>query len=164
MIVNGLASVIMETSESVAKTRWYSIREAAEYLDVGEPTLYRWMREGKITYRKVGDSTRFWQEDLDSVMQVFRSAKDSERTKEVCSACGHDELVEGKVRGAGLIYFVPKKTKFWTLKDSFVSTTAYMCTRCGAISLFGEVPKLVRLRTQAKEPSKNESSGERSQP
>ena len=27
------------------KTRWYSIKEAAEFLDVGEPTLYRWMRE-----------------------------------------------------------------------------------------------------------------------
>ena len=35
------------------KRHWYSIKEAAEYLDVGEPTLFRWMREGKITYRKV---------------------------------------------------------------------------------------------------------------
>ena len=60
----------MEKTENTKKMKWYSIREAAEYLDVGEPTLYRWMREGKMTFRKVGDSTRFWQEDLDSVMQV----------------------------------------------------------------------------------------------
>jgi len=69
----------MENEPPPNKTKWYSIQEAAEYLDVGEPTLYRWMREGKITFRKVGDSTRFWQEDLDAVMQVYHSAKDLER-------------------------------------------------------------------------------------
>ena len=69
----------MGTNDVAAtKTKWYSIRMAAEYLDVGEPTLYRWMREGKITYRKVGDSTRFWQEDLDAVMEVFHSDKEVE--------------------------------------------------------------------------------------
>lgn len=130
--------------------RWYSIQQAAEYLDVGEPTLYRWMRDGKITYRKVGDSTRFWQEDLDSVMQVFHSEKDVSKTREVCPICHHDDLVEGKVRGAGLVYFVPKKTKFWTLKDSFIETTTRMCLRCGAISWFGDTAKLAALRAQAK--------------
>ncbi len=128
------------------KKVWYSIREAAEYLDVGEPTLYRWMREGKVTYRKVGDSTRFWQEDLDSVMEVFHSSKDVEKTRRVCPFCHHDDLVEGKVRGAGLVYFVPKKTRFWTLKDSFIDLTALMCTRCGAITNFGDTAKLSQLR------------------
>src|SRR5215467_9333592 len=137
----------METNEAAPnKPKWFSIREAAEYLDVGEPTLYRWMREGKITYRKVGDSTRFWQEDLDSVMQVFHSEKDIDKAREVCPVCRHPELVEGKVRGAGLVYFVPKKTKFWTFKDSFVDTSAWMCTRCGCISWFGETSKLAKLR------------------
>jgi len=139
----------MEITETPKKTKWYSIGEAAEYLDVGEPTLYRWMREGKITFRKVGDSTRFWQEDLDSVMQVYHSAKDVEKVRTVCPICRHDELVEGKVRGAGLVYFVPKKTKFWTLKDSFVETTARMCTRCGAIAWFGDTGKLAKLRIAA---------------
>ena len=94
----------MEKTENTNKTKWYSIREAAEYLDVGEPTLYRWMREGKITFRKVGDSTRFWQEDLDSVMQVSYSARDLDKAREVCPVCHHDELVEGKVprRRSGL--------------------------------------------------------------
>jgi excisionase family DNA binding protein len=131
-----------------AKPKWFSIGEAADYLDVGEPTLYRWMREGKITYRKVGDSTRFWQEDLDSVMQVYHSEKDLDKAREVCPVCRNAEFVEGKVRGAGLIYFVPKKTKFWTLKDSFVSTNARMCTRCGVISLFGDTTKLESLRVK----------------
>ena len=140
----------MEKTENSKQAKWYSIREAAEYLDVGEPTLYRWMRDGKITYRKVGDSTRFWQEDLDSVMQVFHSAKDVEKTREFCPVCHHDVLVEGKVRGAGLVYFVPKKTKFWTLKDSFIQTTARMCTRCGAISWYGDSAKLAALRAAAK--------------
>ncbi len=124
----------------------FSIREAVDYLDVGEPTLYRWMREGKITYRKVGDSTRFWQQDLDSVMQVFHSEKDLDNAREVCPVCRHPELVEGKVRGAGLVYFVPKKTKFWTFKDSFVDTNTRMCTRCGSISWFGDTAKLAKLR------------------
>ena len=137
----------MESNESApTKKKWYSIGEAAEYLDVGEPTVYRWMREGKITYRKVGDSTRFWQEDLDSVMQVFHSEKDVAKARDVCPICRHTELVEGKVRGTGLVYFVPKKTKFWTLKDSFVETKAWMCLRCGTISWFGNTAKLATLR------------------
>jgi excisionase family DNA binding protein len=137
-----------QTGAGATKRKWYSISEAAEYLDVGEPTIYRWMRESKITYRKVGDSTRFWQEDLDSVMEVFHSGKDLDKAREICPVCRHNELVEGKVRGAGLVYFAPKKTKFWTLKDSFVGTRALMCTRCGAISWFGDTAKLATLRVQ----------------
>lgn len=137
-------------AEAANKRRWYSIREAAEYLDVGEPTLYRWMREGKITYRKVGDSTRFWQEDLDSVMQVFHSARDVEKAREVCPVCRGEELSEGNVRGTGLNYFVPTKTKFWTLKGSFVSTRARMCLRCGAVVWFGDTAQLTALLSKTK--------------
>jgi excisionase family DNA binding protein len=140
--------------EPAKPTKWFTIQQAAEYLDVGEPTLYRWMRDGKITYRKVGDSTRFWREDLDSVMQVFRSEKDLGQTRKVCPCCHGDELVEGKVRGTGLVYFVPKKTKFWTLKDSFVETTARMCTRCGAIAWFGDTEKLAGLRERGQPDAK----------
>ena len=151
----------MEQSEvAVARRKWYSIGEAAEYLDVGEPTIYRWMREGKITYRKVGDSTRFWQEDLDSVMQVFHSGRDLDKAREVCPVCRHTELVEGKVRGAGLVYFVPKKTKFWTLKDSFIDTRALMCTRSGAISWFGDTAKLATLRLQPPQSNLKDSTAD----
>ena len=140
----------MEKTEQANKTKWYSIGEAAEYLDVGEPTLYRWMREGKITFRKVGDSTRFWQEDLDSVMEVFHSAKDADKAREVCPVCHHNEMVEGKVHGTGLNYFVPKKARFWTLRDSFIGTDVRMCTRCGALAWFGDTKKLEALRVQSR--------------
>jgi excisionase family DNA binding protein len=146
------------------KPPWFSIKEAAEYLDVGEPTLYRWMREGQITYRKVGDSTRFWQEDLDAVMQVFRSAKDVEKVRTFCPMCHHQELIPGIVQSTGLIYFRPKKTKFWTIKDSNVSTEARMCSRCGVILWFGNTEKLAALKEPPNEPSKppvkTESAGE----
>ena len=157
MITNRII-LFMENNDQSTKKKWYSIGEAAEYLDVGEPTLYRWMRDGKITFRKVGDSTRFWQEDLDAVMQVFPSGKAQEKEREVCPACRHDELVEGKVRGTGLVYFVPQKTKFWTLKDSFVETTARMCTRCGSISWFGNTAKLAALRSSGPAAGKDSPS------
>ena len=150
----------MESETALKKKKWYSIGDAAEYLDVGEPTLYRWMREGKITYRKVGDSTRFWQEDLDSVMQVYHSEKDLDKAREVCPVCRHAELVEGKVRGAGLVYFVPKKTKFWTLKDSFVDTKAWMCSRCGAIAWFGDSVKLAKLRIKSSQEKTSETASQ----
>jgi len=135
------------TEETTAvRQRWYSIKEAAEYLEVGEPTLYRWMREGKITYRKVGDSTRFWREDLDAVMEVFHSEKDVENIKKTCPLCHEGKMVEGTFRSTGLNHFQPRKTKFWTIKDSHVATRAFMCERCGAIQVFGDTEKLAALK------------------
>jgi excisionase family DNA binding protein len=128
-----------------AKQRWYSIQEAAAYLEVTEPTLYRWMREKKITYRKVGDSTRFWREDLDAVMQVFHSERSVEDNKSTCPICHSNEVTEGVFSSTGLNYFQPKKTKFWTLKSGNISSSALMCGRCGAITLFGDTAKLNAL-------------------
>ena len=135
--------------EIIPARKWFSIKEAADYLDVGEPTLYRWMRENKITYRKVGDSTRFWQEDLDAVMEVFHSTRELDKVREVCPVCRYDELVPGKVRTTGLNYFTPGKIRFWTLKDSFIHTSAKMCARCGAIVWFGDLEKLLALQNRA---------------
>jgi excisionase family DNA binding protein len=126
-------------------SKWFTIKEAAKYLSIGEPTLYRWMRDGKITFRKVGDSTRFLVEDLDSFVQVFPSEKDSEKVKQICQACHSDNLVEGVFRTTGLNYFRPKKTKFWALKDSNIKTHSMMCVQCGAISLFGDKEKMNSL-------------------
>ena len=80
------------------------------------------------------------------MMEVFHSSRDVEKTRRVCPICKHDQLVEGNIRGAGLVYFVPKKTKFWTLKDSFINVTALMCARCGAVTAFGDTAKLSELR------------------
>jgi excisionase family DNA binding protein len=138
----------MSTKEPL-RPRWYSMKEAAEYLDVGEPTLYRWIKEGRVTHRKVGDSTRFWQEDLDAVMEVFHSKRDASKVKEVCPMCHHDELVLGRLQSTGLNYFQPEKTRFLTLLPSNISTQARMCARCGVILLFGDTAKLAKLRKEA---------------
>jgi len=129
--------------------QWFSIKQACGYLGIGEPTMYRWMREGKITYRKIGDSTRFLQEDLDALVEVHPSKKDATRVREFCPVCHGTELVEGVVRSTGLIYFQPKKTKFWTLRDSNVALVSRMCAQCGAVFQFGNVEKLASLRASA---------------
>jgi excisionase family DNA binding protein len=134
------------SAETVTRPQWLSIKEAAAYLDIGEPTLYRWMKDGKITFRKVGDSTRFLQEDLDSFVKVVPSVREAENVRVFCPACHHDELVDGVMRSTGLLYFQPAKTRFWTFRDSTVATTARICTRCGAVSLFGDLGKLERLQ------------------
>lgn len=141
-----------------SKPRWYSIQEAAAYLEITEPTLYRWMRENKITYRKVGDSTRFWREDLDAVMQVFHSERSVEDIKASCPICHSDEVTDGIFSSTGLNYFQPKKTKFWTLKSGTISSSALMCRRCGAITLFGDTAKLKALleKSRAQKPGPND--------
>lgn len=128
-----------------SRPKWFSIKEAAEYLEVGEPTLYRWMREGQITFRKVGDSTRFLQEDLDAAVQVHRSKRELERAKGICPVCRGEDLAEGFVQSTGRIYFKLKDAKFWTLKENVVPTTARLCRKCGAITCFGDLEKLDAL-------------------
>ena len=51
----------------VKKPQWFTIAEAAEYLDVSEPTIYRWMKDGLLSFYKVGGATRFSQEGLDAL-------------------------------------------------------------------------------------------------
>jgi excisionase family DNA binding protein len=137
----------IEESDSHAPSRpnWFGIKEAAEYLDIGEPTLYRWMRDGQITYRKVGDSTRFLKEDLDSAIKVFRSKRDLETIRSACPVCKAVEQIEGFVQSTGRIYFKLKEAKFWTLKENSVATSARLCRRCGAISLFGDLEAVEKL-------------------
>ena len=144
-----MSSIKDKTADS-EKPHWYSIRAAARYLEVGEQTLYRWMREGRITYRKVGDSTRFLREDLENLVQVFPSVKEVGKTREICQYCHHPELVKGKLRSTGLNYFRPEKAKFWSAREANVRTEAWMCTRCGAVTVFGDVDKLALIRKNLK--------------
>src|SRR5687768_2305714 len=135
------------------KPHWFSIKEAAAYLDIGEPTLYRWMREGQITFRKVGDSTRFTKEDLDAVVKIFRSERELEKIRGSCPVCKADQLVEGFLQSTGRIYFKLKEAKFWTLKENSVPTSARLCRNCGAVTLFGELSAVEELiDAQQKEP------------
>lgn len=139
----------MSTEEQ--KPSWFTIRAAAKYLEVGEPTIYRWMRDGRITFRKVGDSTRFLKEDLDSIVQVHPSAKEVHKVQTICPVCHHDEMVEGSVESTGKVHFRLSNVKFWTLKDINIKTNSRMCAKCGAISMFGDLTKLAALRKDLKE-------------
>ena len=132
-------TTLAEVRSTPKKPNWFGIKEAAEYLDIGEPTLYRWMREGQITFRKVGDSTRFLQEDLDSAIKVFRSERDLEKIRGKCPLCHEEALVDGFVQSTGRVYFKLKEARFWTLKENSVPTSARLCRKCGAISFFGDL-------------------------
>ena len=128
------------------KPTWFSIKEAAEYLDVGEPTIYRWMRDKKLTFRKVGDSTRFLQQDLDAIIQVHPAEGDANRAREFCPVCHGTDLTSGNLRSTGLIYFQPDKTKFWTFRDSSIKIKSRMCADCGAIFQFGDTEGLCKIQ------------------
>lgn len=149
----------METYRTPEPPRWYTIKEAADYLGVTEPTIYRWMRENLITFRKIGDATRFLQEDLDNHVQVFRSVKDVAQVKECCPVCHHEVLVKGRVQSTGMTYFYPDKPKFWTLATSNIETQARMCARCGAITWFGDVTKLSTLKQEEASAAAAEAEG-----
>ena len=142
------------------KPNWYTIRAAAKYLEVGEPTIYRWMRDGRITFRKVGDSTRFLKEDLDAVVQVHPSAKEIHKVQMICPVCHHDEMIEGGVESTGKAHFRPSNVTFWTLKDINIKTTARMCAKCGAVSMFGDLDKLAALREDLKSAGESEGDGD----
>lgn len=133
----------MSTNTS-SKPHWFTIRDAADYLQVGEPTIYRWMRDGKITFRKIGDSTRFLQEDLDAVVVIHHSGKNGAADLK-CPSCGSDQLIEGKCQSTGNLYFVPEKAKFWTLKTSTVALKSRMCKNCGYIIMKGDTKHLSNL-------------------
>ena len=126
--------------------RWYSIPEAAEYLEVSEPTLFRWMRAGQISFHKVGGSTRFTREALDAVVEKSTSRKEAEGAQARCAACGHSVLVDGRLQGAGKLYFKPEKTKFWVFAESLVEMKARTCAACGYVQLHADTAKLTRLK------------------
>lgn len=134
-----------EHVEGPSPKRWYTIKDAASYLGVSEQTIYRWMRDGAISYHKIGDSTRFQQEDLDGVVDKHVSYKEASTVEERCERCGHSRLVDGRILSTGQVYFTPKKTKFFTFQTGNVSTSARVCPRCGHVALFADVEKLKKL-------------------
>lgn len=136
--------------------RWYTIPEAADYLSVSEPTIFRWMKGGQLSFYKIGGSTRFTQEGLEAVIEKTTGAKEAEAAAGRCAACGHSVLVEGRLRGAGRLYFQPEKTKFWTFQESMVPTLARVCTACGYIQLHAETAKLTRLLPGDEDPTEGE--------
>lgn len=131
--------------EDSSAKRWYTIRDAASYLGVSEQTIYRWMREGAISFHKIGDSTRFLKEDLEGVVDKHVSYKEASAVEEQCQRCGHSELVDGRILSTGQIYFTPKKTKFFTFRTGSVGTSAKVCPRCGYVNVYADVEKLKKI-------------------
>ena len=132
--------------------RWYSIPEAAEYLGVSEPTIFRWMKNGQLSFYKVGGSTRFTQDGLDAAIEKTTGQWEAEAASGRCASCGHASLIDGRIQGTGRIYFYPEKTRFWTFQQSAVPTRAKVCSACGYVQLYADSDKLTRLLPEGSEP------------
>ena len=130
---------------STAAKGWLTVREAAEYLQVSEPTIFRWMKQGLLSFYKVGGSTRFSKEGLDAVAEKTTGTKEAEAAFNRCAACGHHGLVDGRLQGAGKLYFKAEKTRFWVFDHSLIPSRARCCPACGHIQIFADTGKLHRL-------------------
>ncbi|MHC5060860.1 MAG: helix-turn-helix domain-containing protein [Planctomycetota bacterium] len=128
--------------------QWFSVRQAAEYLGISQPTIFRWMKEGTLSFYKVGGSTRFSKEGLDAVIEKTTGQKEAKIAASRCAACGHSVLIAGRIRGAGRLYFRPDKPRFWTLAEPMVSTNARVCAACGYIQLHADTDKLKKLKAR----------------
>jgi excisionase family DNA binding protein len=137
-----MSGVVEKTVENPA---WLSIPEACDYLKISEQTLFRWMRTGKVSFYKVGKSTRFKKEILDLAVEKVVGKPEGEVLSERCAVCGHSRLIEGKVTSTGNIYFKPAKTKFLVWSDSTVQVRARCCPACGHIQMRADTAKLNRL-------------------
>ena len=124
---------------------WFSSKEAAEFLGVSEPTIFRWMKQGLLSFYKIGGATRFSREGLNAVVQKTTGLKEAETAAGKCASCGHHLLIEGKLQGTGRLYFRPEKTKFWTFEEAMVPTRSKVCAACGYIQLHADTSKLTRL-------------------
>ena len=49
----------------------FTVKEAAEYLEIAEITLRRWIKSGKIKYKRVGRNTLFDPDEL----KIFKKNK-----------------------------------------------------------------------------------------
>ncbi len=144
--VSSVASRSHGVSSVTDGKRWYSISEAAAHLGVSEPTIYRWMKDGLLSFYKVGGSTRFEREGLDAVIEKTTGLKEAEAAAGRCASCGHAILVDGRLQGTGRLYFKPDKTRFWVFAESTVNVRARVCAACGFIQMHADTEKLRKLR------------------
>ncbi len=131
--------------ESATAEAWLTVKEAAEYLGISEPTIFRWMREGKVSFFKLGGATRFKRENLDMVARKVTAAEEGRERATRCAVCGHGFLLAGKVRSTGLVYFQPEKTRFFVLSDSMIKVAAHACPACGHVQMFADTGKIATL-------------------
>jgi excisionase family DNA binding protein len=125
--------------------RWYTVEEAAKYLGVSRPTVFRWMKQGTISFNKVGAATRFSKANLDAVVEKTTGQREAQGCAARCASCGNSEMTEGQLQGLGRLYFRPAKAKFWILEEALVPIRCHVCTACGYIQMHAETGKLRRL-------------------
>ncbi len=125
--------------------RWYTVAEASAYLGVSQPTIFRWMKQGTISFNKIGSSTRFSRENLDSVIEKSVGQKEAVASASTCASCGHRELIDGQLQGLGKLYFRPAKAKFWSLEEALVPTRCRVCAACGYVQIHADAEKARRL-------------------
>ncbi len=131
-----------DKDESENSGDWLTISEACKYLQISEQTMFRWMRSGKITYYKVGKSTRFKESDLNKAVERVASRSTIPDDINTCKACGNDDLISGSLSALGELVFKPEDKKFSVWKDTSVGVTALCCSKCGTITLRANVDDL----------------------
>jgi excisionase family DNA binding protein len=137
---------------------WYTIQEAAAFLEVSEPTIFRWMKQGTLSFYKVGNSTRFSKQGLESVVTKQTGEKEAQQSLAKCAICGNGELADGQIQGTGRIFFRPAKSKFWVLSEGLVPTSAKVCTACGHVQMHADTAKLkLLLKGHEKKPKDKKS-------
>ena len=128
-----------------AADEWLTVKEAARYLKVSEATIFRWMKSGKLSYFKFGNSTRLRRSLLNQVAHKVTGRNEVGELVPRCSVCGHTELVPGKMISAGRVTFQLDDTRFWALSASGVPVRALVCTACGHVELFADAVRIDRL-------------------
>lgn len=124
---------------------WLTVKEAADYLKVSEQTIFRWMRQGKVSFFKFGASTRFRRSNLDIVAEKTTGDAEGVQAAARCAVCGHSKLIPGRIRSTGRVYFQVGKARFFVMSENMVPVKAQSCPACGHIQLFAETEKLNRL-------------------
>lgn len=142
---NPESSQVREEGNSGNGIRWYTVAEASAYLGVSQPTIFRWMKQGTISFNKIGSSTRFSRENLDSVIEKSVGQKEASASSSKCASCGHKELIDGQLQGLGKLYFRPAKARFWSLEEALVPTRCRVCAACGYIQIHADAEKARRL-------------------
>ncbi len=138
-------------SAQESQEKWFTTAEAAEYLGVSQATIFRWMKQGLLSFHKIGKATRFSQEGLDAVISKSTGSTEAEAAAGRCSSCGHNVLVEGTMQGLGRMYFRPDRTRFWTFSEALVPLKVLACAACGHIEMRADTSKLTRLMPESSE-------------
>ncbi|NPV80557.1 MAG: helix-turn-helix domain-containing protein [Firmicutes bacterium] len=66
-----------------------TVREVSDYLRVSEPTIWRWIREGKLKGIKIGNTRRFSADEIASIIDMGRD-EGSPLPQEVDTVAGGD--------------------------------------------------------------------------